>query len=356
MDQQLTIAVSGLQAACSPAPGIEVAWCLAQDPAIRIVGVDYDPLCTGLYSIPAPFCATACLPSPADWSAFTDPFQRFCHEYNVSIFIPSTDLDVLLLADHLSDLYAMNLRCLIPMKNVLDRVGKANLFTQTQIGGAFNLPWTILLYSSDDMERLSSIEYPVCIKGRLSGAHPARSSEEARQYALQFASMSGWPVMIQEWITGEEYSITSLADTQHNIIGGAAMKKVGITEDGSTWAGVTIQGSDLIVRLQEFLHECEWVGPIDIDISKTGDDRVFLLDVNARFPSWVGVALEAEVNLPLLLVEYLNANASPKNSQAWARSGLAFAQYIDDMSIGLELWLKNQIGAASEQKGFYRYI
>jgi len=93
MTAVVTVAVTGLQAACAPAPGLEAAFCLSGIPGLRVVGIDYDPLCTGLYATP-PLEAAWAIPSPLTWMPFQQALEALIRDEGISILIPGTDLDV----------------------------------------------------------------------------------------------------------------------------------------------------------------------------------------------------------------------------------------------------------------------
>ncbi len=351
MDRRTTVAVSGLQAGTAPAPGLEVAFCLAEGPAVRIVGLDYDPLCTGLYA-GSPFVATRHMPSPVRWPAFKRAFADFAAKNEIDIFIPCTDLDVLLLVERHQELAELGVACLLPPNSSAKALSKPLLAAQPY-SGPFLLPRTITLDGTRDLGLLDGLEYPLCVKGRFSGVQPAPSPAAARLYAQSLAAASGWPVLAQQWITGDEYSVLGLADTSSDLLGGAAMKKLGITETGATWAGVTVEAPDLRETLARALRQWAWVGPIELDLIRSPEGLDYLVDVNMRFPAWTAVAKDAGANLPLLLVALLEGD-QPR--PAWASSGLAFAINSEDRTMPVVRWLEALKGVDDDYEGFYRNV
>ena len=343
MDRELMVAVSGLQAASSPAPGLETAWCLASVPGIRIIGIDYDPLCTGLYC-KEPFHFATHLPPPVNWKAFREAFSGLCEKYSISILIPCTDLDVQIFSRRSEELVELGVNSLLPPSETVKRLQKVSL-SKDSMSGPFHLPKTKVINSPSDLYILKTLEYPQVVKGRLSGAFPAPSSAAARIYVEEMAGASGWPVLIQEWISGEEYSVVALANEQYDIIGGAAMKKIGITEDGATWAGVTVE--------EDAVKKWGIIGPFELDVLLSEECGFFLVDINFRFPSWIKVVHDAGVNLPGVLCSHLTKS---KKAVLWAHSGLAFTQFTECITIPSVKWLDKQKGGSNDYKGFYRGI
>ena len=333
----IVVAVSGLQAASAPAPGSEVARCLKHCDGVKVIGVDYDPMCTGLYET-ALFDEVAVLTPPTQWDAFAEDFEALSQKYGITAFIPCTDLDVELCSRHIDWFESKRIDITTPPPDLVQMTSKEGLSRLSRLAG-FSLPPSTVINTPDELDAVDEMSFPVCVKGRWSGAWPAPSNRSARKGALDIANASGWPIIVQDWVIGEEYSVMAIVSKNSRLLGGAVMKKIGISETGTTWAGVTVEDNELMTSMQGLVSELDWQGPIEIDVVRMQNGALVLLDLNPRFPAWTQVPYDAGVNLPQMMISnWRGDDATPQ----WAPSGMAFSQIAEDRLVPLTDWLFKQ--------------
>jgi carbamoyl-phosphate synthase large subunit len=82
------------------------------------------------------------------------------------------------------------------------------------------------------------------------------------------------------------------------------MKKMSLTEKKKAWAGVSIKNDDLINITKKLVKALKWRGPMEAEIMvdhKTS--KLYLIEINPRFPAWCILAPWSGQNLQYALVD-----------------------------------------------------
>jgi len=122
----------------------------------------------------------------------------------------------------------------------------------------------------------------------------------------------GIPVIFQKYISGEECNVCALAK-DGEMIGGVVMKKLFLTDKGKAWAGVTINNEEAKLTSKKILNFIQWNGGCELEFiieNKTG--KMYLLEINPRFPAWVYLATASGQNLPDALLRICLGEDVPK--------------------------------------------
>lgn len=354
---KLVIGVTGLQAGAYPAPGIEVARSLAAaqfDRSVSFVGIDYDPLCSGLF-LKSLFSSTHVITSSSSHS-LVEKLAHISGSTGLTILIPCLDYDVSIFSSIVDQLKERGIETLLPYPDSLRWARKESLETLLN-GIQLYTPEMEVVHSEIQLAQMSrQCPLPAVVKGSTCGAFPARTRDAVQVYAERAVRLFGWPIIIQRFVSGAEYSIVGVADAHSRLRGCAALKKFGVSDDGQTWSAVTVRPDNFISPLQELTHNARWMGPLEIDVIVEEDsERTYLLDFNPRFPSWIFVATEAGANLPKLLVDLMCGR--PPEEMLSAKSGTVCSLHLDDIVIqGIEEFVKLQIDSEGEIGDVYRKV
>ena len=81
------------------------------------------------------------------------------------------------------------------------------------------------------------------------------------------------------------------------------MRKLYITDKGKAWAGVTIEGTELLALARKFAKVTKWRGGFELEVMRDNDGKLFILEINPRFPAWVYLSAGAGQNQPATLVK-----------------------------------------------------
>lgn len=323
----IRIGITGMSAEKSSSPGIHVARCIKEDrPDISLVALG-EPLMPGMYM--HKILDAAYVVPPGDIHKTIE----ICKAHNINSLIPNTDSDVELCAQHRTLFDDENITLIIPS---LPAVQIANDKLKTSgFADALGIrsPETI----ESTPERLNKIPAPYVLKGSRGGVLVAYTNEEGAVADQYLRQMDETPI-IQRLVDGEPYSTAGIA-VDGEIRAAVSIKKLNITETGSTLTGVTIQDEHLRNIADRIISETNWSGPFEIEFIK--NSHYYLVEINCRFPAWIYLSKGAGLNLPAMLVDMLlgekvDSDESYKTGVAFMR--LPVDQILDiDEIVGLEM-------------------
>ncbi|MFX7029262.1 hypothetical protein ABTH93_20195, partial [Acinetobacter baumannii] len=84
--------------------------------------------------------------------------------------------------------------------------------------------------------------------------------EQAQKAFYKISAKWGYPIIVQQFITGTEVNIAVLGDGKGNTISSVPMKKLYITDKGKAWAGITLEDNTLQELAKKFVKATNWKG------------------------------------------------------------------------------------------------
>ena len=102
---------------------------------------------------------------------------------------------------------------------------------------------------------------------------------------------------------GEEINLTALGDGEGNMLGAVMMKKMAVTSKGKAWAGITLGDKSLLALTDKIISATKWKGGMELEIVKSQDNEMYVIEINPRIPAWVYLAVGAGQNLPDAMVK-----------------------------------------------------
>ena len=324
-DGKINVAVTGVHAGCGRAPGLAVANALARHREFELTAIDYDCLSTGLDSGVFHHCEV--MPwseNPCDSIA---QITRLKKKLDIHVFFPCLNIDVELFSKIAGKLDKIGIRSLLPKQEAFKNRSKINLKPLAELTG-LRYPRSAVCNGSEDLARaLDEIGCPCVLKGRECGVYPVRDEILFEHFASVCQNNFGFPVIVQEWIEGEEFSVVGLFDSKCHVRASLAVKKIGIGDDGESWMSVVVDYPDMTARLKAVAENLSWTGPIECDFVET-EDGVFLLDVNPRFPDWIDGPASLGFDMALAAVRLALDEALPHMADISAGT-VFFKDFID---------------------------
>jgi carbamoyl-phosphate synthase large subunit len=297
----MNVAVTGLNNVDNPGPGVPVARALRDAPEFsgRILGLLYDALEPGAY-LPSVADASYVIPYPSAGLEHLFDRLRVIHEKeNIDVIIPTLDAELNGFIRLAPRLRALGIRTFLPGREQLGLRAKDKLaeFCRSNNIAA---PRNMLASSVQDLYAIqSSFDYPVAVKGIFYDATIANNFEEAQAAFHRLRIRWGLPIVIQEFVRGDEYNVCALGNNGATV-GAVAMKKLYITDKGKGWSGITIREPSLIALTESVVTALRWNGGLELEFVRDRDTNAFiLLEINPRFPAWVYLTAAAGQNLPL---------------------------------------------------------
>lgn len=325
------IALSGLNATDDPAPGIAFARSLRESGEWegKIIGLAYDASETGIYNGNI-FDYVYLLPDPLLGGAIFNRLKEIHSKTRLDVLVPLLDYELISLPTIEQYLKELGISMLIPSAASLRQHIKIMLRDFCQKNGIRSPKQKAIALPNSIGSAIEELGLPVVVKGVIHGSCVAYSAYEAAGYFHQIKQRWGLPVIMQEYIYGEEYNTDCLTDRDRQVIGAVSMKKLTLTDKGKGWSGVTIFDKDLLDLSYEIVRKLRWVGPIELEFVKQRDSGdYYLLEINPRFGSWIYLSSRAGQNLPLAAIRIaLGERVEPFTKYD---TGMMFMRYSLDL-------------------------
>ncbi|HLD99466.1 MAG TPA: ATP-grasp domain-containing protein [Bdellovibrionota bacterium] len=326
----INVAVTGLNAADSPAPGVPVIRCLREHPNWngRIIALAYDALESGVldrsivdsvYLIPYPKAGKA---------ALLERLVAIHQRERIDVIIPNLDAELLNFIALQPELSELGIKLFVPNEEQFKARIKANLPRFSEQNG-IRTPQTSLVTNPSKLN-ISEKDLPIVVKGLFYEAHIAHTVQEAFNLVHKIAATWGYPVLLQKFIDGEEYNAAAVGDGTGRMVGIACMKKLVFTEKRKGWACVSIENGSLFEFSKKIVQALKWKGAIEIEaIYSKSEDTFYIIELNPRFPAWIYLAKASGANLPYTYLQL--ALGKPISETQSSRAGVVFSNYTTNL-------------------------
>lgn len=334
--RKLTVALSGLNAIDSPGPGLAVARGLLESKnfEVKLIGLAYESMEPGVfmhdvfhrsYQVPYPSAGTEVL------------FKRLMeiHEKErIDVVIPNFDAEIFSYIKLEKRLLEKGIRTFLPDLDTFEDRQKWNLVS-------FGKKHKLKVPRSKEIMLFAdfypvSVDYgfPLVVKGKYYDAIVAYNAEQAQSAYNRISAKWGLPIIIQEFIHGQEFNVTGLGDGRGNAISVVPMRKLYITDKGKAWSGISIGEEKLIKLTRQFIKSSRWRGGFELELMKNDKGEYFVLEINPRLPAWVYLAVGCGQNIPDALVRLaMDETVEPMTEYD---VGKMFVRFSQDMIVNLE--------------------
>ena len=327
---KLIIGISGINAVDNPGPGIGVARSLKEDTEldVEIVGLAYDAMEPGIFMdwiVDKSFI----LPYPSgSGDAFLDRLLYIKQQHGLDFVIPNLAAELPVFIKSATTLAEHGIGTFLPSMEQFRLRGKDRL-TEVASKLQIALPETKVVNTLDSLTKaVDDIGLPVMVKGPFYKAYRAYTTQEAISHYHALVAEWGYPVIVQEVVTGDELNVVGLGDGAGQSLGLVAIKKLSITALGKIWTGVTITNDRMLAAAGRLISEYKWRGPFELECIVNSDD-VYLVEINPRFPAWSYFATGVGVNLPSRLVR--QARGWPMPPLPAYAAGKLFVRYTYEL-------------------------
>lgn len=329
----IVIAVTGLNAIDSPGPGVAVIRSIRDglNRPVRILGLAYESLEPGIYM--EGICdKTYQVPYPAAGAeVLYQAISRIHEKEKIDVIIPNFDAELYNFITIAPRLNALGIHSFLPSLEMFDARDKLNLYAFGQQHHLL-VPKDKVIYSVNDLYQIGEeFGYPLVVKGKYYDAVVAYTLEQAQKAFYKISAKWGFPIIVQQFIQGTEVNIAALGDGEGNTISIIPMRKMYITEKGKAWAGITLEDEALIDLAKQFVAATKWRGGFEVEIMKTANDELYIMEINPRFPAWIYLSAGAGQNQPAALVKMaLGEKIEPFTTYA---VGKLFIRYSWDLIV-----------------------
>jgi len=336
---RITIAVTGLNAIDSPGPGVAVIRALREGlPDVRIIGLSYETLEPGIY-LDHVVDKTYQIPYPSAGQEALLQRLRYIHEKEkLQLVIPNFDAELYNFIKIGPALRSLGIETFLPTLEQLDARDKINLAAFGSRHG-LKVPGDITIYTPEGLYTAAEMfGYPLVVKGKFYEAVVAHTLEQAQKAFHKLSAKWGYPIIVQQFISGTEVNIAALGDGKGNATSIIPMRKLYITDKGKAWAGITIEDETLIELARHFIRVTNWKGGFELEIMRTPEGVPYIMEINPRFPAWIYLSAAAGQNQPAALTQLaLGQTVEPYSDY---KVGRIFIRYAWDHITDVEQFQK----------------
>ena len=298
------VAVTGLEGRENPYPGLSIAKALrdARGDAIKIIGLAYEPTLTGNFRDDL-FDTVYLTPLPGDPAAtLMKRLREINKECPIDLLIPALDSELALFSLHRQELSDMGIEMVIPSPESVKNRYKQRLPHWAAERGLHS-PATEVVTDPKTFWKQEDWDFPCWLKGSLADAYRVKSQEEAEIVAKRIVDQWGYPVLAQKEVVGEEYDICAVVRPGGDPLAMITIRKTVLSAAGKAIGAVVVDDPEAEAAGLKFLAELDWEGPLELEMMREhSSGRYHLVEVNARFPAWIGMGPGTGLNLPDLLV------------------------------------------------------
>ena len=257
----------------------------------NVITTDLNYLSPGLYFGDRHYIA----PLTTD-AGYIPLIKSICARENIGLLIPTIDDELPIFGKHRNEFEEAGVRVAVSGEEtgrVCNDKHASYLFFRER-GIPFARTWL-----PKELDR-ESLKYPLFLKPRGGrggvGAFPIRNEREL-DFFLEYVQ----DAVIQEFLTGTEYTIDVLADFEGRVISVVPRERM-VVRSGVSDRGRTFRHSGLTRLAVETAEALELRGAANIQVKLDGDDAV-IFEVNPRFSGGIPLTIAAGADFPAWLIE-----------------------------------------------------
>ena len=334
--KKISVALTGLNNTDNPGPGVPVIRGIRESAEFdaRIIGLAYENLEPAIYMHDV-VDKTYQVPYPSEGTDVLIQHILKIHEKDpFDVLIPNFDAELYAFMRAEETLKKAGIRTFLPTLEQFEERHKSNL---PDFGEKYDVkvPFSKPIFKQEEIGELKKdFEYPLMVKGKFYDAYLAYNTEQARMHYNKISAKWGLPIIIQEFIKGTEVNVVALGDGKGNTVGAVPMRKQYITDKGKAWAGITLDDKKLLDLTDHLISSMKWRGGMELEIVKSFDNELYIIEINPRIPAWVYLAVGAGQNLPEALVKLaLGMDVEPYTEY---KVGKMFIRYSYDLITDLK--------------------
>jgi len=288
----------------------------------RVLAADLNPVAPTLFHADLTLS-----PPPVDDPAYLDFVAAAVRDHDVSLVVPLTDLDQLVLSRGRDRLEGATV--LLPPPAVIELTRDKYQAHRFFVDRGFGSPPTWLPDALPE-----EVPFPVLVKSRFGfgsrDIHLARDREEL-DFFLRYTVV---PSMVQRVCEGEEFSIDVFSDLEGRCLN-AIPRTMIESKGGESIKGRTVKDPTLIELGRDVAEALRIAGPATIQCYRDGSGNHELTDVNARFGGAFPLPLAAGGEYPVLALA-LARGERPEPRVGVFREGILMTRFFWQVCIGAD--------------------
>jgi carbamoyl-phosphate synthase large subunit len=264
----------------------------AEIDTIRIVAADANVFSAGLYLADVGYTVPR-----VEQIEYMDHVIDICIREGVDVVLPTLSVEIARFASDRVALEQCGTRLLVsPLRSIL-------VFEDKLLAYRFFQEHGILTPSTWSLDEVpSEIQYPLVFKPRIgSGSRDTHRIEASGDLAF-FADKASKPAVVQEYVTGPEYTVDVIADCNSEVLAAVPRERMHVRQ-GMAVVARTAGDKAFLAEVKSIVSLAGLVGPLNVQ-GFLVNGEFWVTDVNTRFAAGgLPLTLEAGVNIPLMAVK-----------------------------------------------------
>lgn len=252
---------------------------------------------------------------------YLDELLQICQKESIHLLIPLIDTELVLLAENKQAFEEIGVKVLVSSKELNEIAG--NKIDTYHFFSAHNI-LTPKVYSDEEIAN-NQYSFPLLIKP-LDGSSSKGVTKIRNEEELNFFKDYIPNAMVQEYVSGEEYTIDVMVDFDGNIKTIVPRLRIE-TRAGEVSKGVTKKDNEIIKAVENVVKALpEPVGCITLQCFKKENEEITFIEINPRFGGGIPLSIEAGANFPLWTIEMCQGKTFIEKDFYW-RENLTMLRY-----------------------------
>ncbi|MFB5252946.1 ATP-grasp domain-containing protein [Bacillus mycoides] len=252
---------------------------------------------------------------------YIDELLKICRSEGIKLIIPLIDTELILLANNAKVFESIGVKVLVSSME-LNKIANNKKYTYNFFVSN-NIP-TPRVYSDEEIER-KEYQFPLLIKP-YDGSSSKGVTKIMNEKELEFFKEYIPNAMIQEYVSGEEYTIDIMVDFYGNIKTIVPRLRIE-TRAGEVSKGMTKKDNEIIKAAESVIKALpNPVGCITLQCFKKEDGQITFIEINPRFGGGIPLSIEAGANFPLWTIEMCQGEMFTERDFNW-RENLTMLRY-----------------------------
>ena len=312
------IAITGISSFDVVMPGLGVANSLQNQPQIeKLYGLGYGPYDSGAHN-PSLFDSIYRLPDTDNETDLINHIKQIKDNSGLDVVLPCLDHEIEKFIKIEGNLKEIGVKMLLPTLKTYKNRSKKHLHNMKKKDWtAFRIPDSEIVANEKQFYRsLKNLGFPLVLKGINGGSEKVYNYQHAHAVWLEMKNNGHEEILVQKFIAGDEFTVAGVCNYQSNLVQAVAVKKLVQCEKGNTWGAIKVSLPGLTENLAPYLLKLQWKGPFELEfIRDITKETLNLIEINPRFPAWIGFTSDLGINLPLTtILSIFGTEISPKET------------------------------------------
>ena len=267
-----------------------------------------------------------CLVPRIDDPAYIQALLEVCRQQQVRLLVSLIDTDLVLLSQHKESFEEAGVKLLLcdtaTNEICADKFQTHQFFTDNQIP-------TAKVYTNSDA--VGEEDFPLLIKPSKGSAGIGVTKIQGREELLFFRSHIKQPI-VQQFITGEEYTLDVYADFHGKVQCVVPRQRLEIRA-GEVSKAVTVKDTLMMEQAKAVVEALPHaIGCITVQCFRQADGQLKFIEINPRFGGGFPLSLHAGADFPKWILQELCGIDSDAAMSDW-QDDLAMLRYDDEIIV-----------------------